>query len=59
MPLPSLTDFLPSYFSVEKERRASQTSDSDVCEVPIAIGRVVCSARLDFLATFFIKQIIA
>jgi hypothetical protein len=59
MPLPSLTDSLPSYFFVEKERSGGQTSVSDVCEVPIAIGRVVYSVRLDVLATFFIKQIIA
>jgi hypothetical protein len=35
-------DYLPSYFFEEKERRGGQTSDRDVCEVPIAIGRVVC-----------------
>ena len=36
---------LPSYFYAEKERRGGQTSDSAVCEVPMTIGRVVCSQQ--------------
>ena len=35
----------PAYFFEEKERRGGQTSDSDVCEVPIAIARVVNSQQ--------------
>ena len=37
--------YLPSYFFEEKERRGVRTSASAVCEVPIAIGRVVCSQQ--------------
>jgi hypothetical protein len=36
---------IPSYFFEEKERRDIRTSGSAVCEVPMTIGRVVCSQQ--------------
>jgi len=42
-------DYLPSWFFWRKRKEGGHTSDSDVCEVPIAIGRVVYSVRLDLI----------